>query len=1249
MRGTMRRDIVRGAQGYMQLVRMGLFGVLALTLSGCRCSEEAGPGTSVGATEVTVLRVESLSPENPGAEHCDERGQKCSPLAPQQKLPAKGLVRTFAGGKVSLDFGGGRRVDLDGLSETRLKMESLSLTHGQFSLESTPLVEKENVRPLRFTARGKTLSTSSDVTTTANVSVAEQETLLTVRRGQVSGIDIPDMGKTSPQAGQSVRLSDSGLDRTGIGGQELPPLPFTAPRADEFGGLLAARESTAPRGLGTMSARLPSTDQVRDGVVLKKHHVKVVIRDGFARTEVEEEFENTTPHVLEGRYRFPVPADASLSRLALWVGDELIEGEVLERQRAADIYKSIVDRPVPRDPALLEWVTGGEMSLKVFPIVPKKSRTVVLAYNQALSTENGTLRYVYPLSLGQGRENTLGDLSISVHMSDTRAKLRNLRVPNYDARLGHEGNFQTVSLELKGATPTRDFVVLADRDAEPSAQLSAYVHAWGPAPSSGLESPPTASALPPDVKGHFALRVSADLPPGTERPVPLPQDRAIVLDVSQSQSKETIAAEAALAYGILREMDPSERFVLLACDSACRTFPENGPGVASDERLRGALSFLTGLDQGGSSDLAGSLVAASAQLRGVVDEGRSRQVILLSDGNASSGELSAETIARRVRPIIGEVGVDLRHIGAGRTLDEDTLRGLADELDATYDRLQSGTGLEARIFELSISLRRPVLRKVHLSLPPTLRTVAEMQLPALRLGQEVIVTGELLDLVAGEAVLEGSLEGFPYRLARKITWEATSEVQNPLIPRLWAQERIASLQAKEATPDIQAEIIRLSTEHRTMSRYTSFLVLESEQMYKDFGVARTTRTESDQPEAAFSQLDRDMPAERQRAEEDAERLTSFEALDDVSGQKKGEASAAKVASSAQFRPRSAPKPTGARKPTSMADASDSLDLGRSGTRGSGSGAGPSPSAPVVSSPESERAVPKWEEFPEELPVFRPSPQFFPPPPSRRQAHLVFQQADDEWRKWGEKNLLKLAESLQEDDQSRARHEAYIRGHLKHGRFPEARRDALRFVELDPDYAPARQLLAYASVVDGDHETSRLMLDVQTEAAPRNAAAHAESARAFEAAGDAVRACAHYRALAELAPLLSEASEQAQSCWDEILGHRAKAPSKDLAGKAGQLEIEVKCGGTVSAQDCPSPVVVTPDGAVVSPWTPGTGRGSRSRISLEKLRTGEYFVLVLGGSPQARGQVSLIGRHENQTFTFQGGGMHTVAKTTVNFW
>lgn len=1216
---------------------LGLFGAV-LSLG---CSKDSKRKKGDEPAFVTVLRVESPSPESSGAEHCEEGGKNCSPLAPKQKIKPEGVVRTFAGGKVSLDFGNGRRVDLGSLSETVLTPKLVALKSGDFAVETTPVIQKEPILPFRFSVADRILSTAPGTDTTSSLSVRPDETLLTVRRGHIAGMDIvPGFSNHSPQAGQTVRLASAQIYRTGIAGQELPSLGPVAPRTGEFGGLLQDRPQEQPRGLGTMTARLPNTDQVRDGVFLKKHHVRVVIRDGYARTEVEEEFENSTPHILEGKYRFPVPGDASLSRLALWVGDELIEGEVLERKRAAAIYKSIVDRPVPRDPALLEWVTGGEMSLKVFPILPKKSRKVVLAYNQALPTEGGVLRYSYPLSLGQGRETKIEDLSITVHLSESRAQVRNPRVLGYQGKVGREGAWHTAHVELKQAFPTRDFVFEVERDIEPTAQLSTYFPGKERAklPSGvtrtseddmpALGSPGTLAATryqPPEEGGYFALRVSADLPANVERPLPTLQDRALIIDVSQSQSQESLRAEAALAYAMIREMGPGEHYVLLACDSACATFPTIGMKEASRGHLDAARDWLVELAPGGSSDIAGALAAAATRLKGEKRPSRDRQLIYIGDGKASSGELSAETILRRVQGSLA--GLDLRFFASGRTVDQDTLFGLASRLGGTLDQVLATGSLEDRLLELSISLRRPVLKGATLRLPPSLRSSRNAALPALRLGQEFIVTGEILGQPLGELVLEGTLEDKPYRLVKALQEPHGKAEQNPLVVKLWAQSKIAELQEQAETPEGIADIVLLSQKFRTMSRHTSFLVLESEEMYRDFGVARTSRSKEDQPDASF--LDRFSESESESATiSDAKDVTSFEDLEEPSSPRE---EAARTASKSSPVPASAPK----RKPSDLSSAgsgaSSSGGMGVGGLGASGRG-----------------TLDPWDEtMPPGAIAPRPHHPIYRPRPPR--ARLRFAQENDAWRTWGEENVAALHKKLKENPESRAVTEAYIRGHLKSGRFEAARRAAEEFIKLDPDYAPARQLLAYSSVVDGDHETARKMLDIQTEASPRDSSAHAESARSFEVVGDAVRACAHYRSLAELAPSLTDAQLQAEQCWREVSGQAPQqtAPKKD--GLAGQLQIEVVCDEGIRPQDCPSPVAVSPDGRVLSPWTPGTGKSDRSSVTFVKLRTGDYHVLVVGGAPQAKGKLFLRGRHENQAFRFESGAMHTVAKVSAAFY
>ena len=76
------------------------------------------------------------------------------------------------------------------------------------------------------------------------------------------------------------------------------------------------------------------------------HKVTVDIRDQIARTTIEESFVNHTNAQLEGTFFFPLPQDASIAGFGMWIGDKLVEADVVEKQRAREIYETILrERP----------------------------------------------------------------------------------------------------------------------------------------------------------------------------------------------------------------------------------------------------------------------------------------------------------------------------------------------------------------------------------------------------------------------------------------------------------------------------------------------------------------------------------------------------------------------------------------------------------------------------------------------------------------------------------------------------------------------------------------------------------------------------------------------------------------------------------------------------------------------------------------------------------------------------------------
>ena len=114
-------------------------------------------------------------------------------------------------------------------------------------------------------------------------------------------------------------------------------------------------------GFGSLSARVPGQGGKSPPLRLAE---PAGARDdpGQHRPHRDRAGPTTTSssQTLEGTYRFPLPAGSSISRLALYVGNSLEEGEIVERHRARRrIFRQIVEDTIrPRDPALLEWVGG---------------------------------------------------------------------------------------------------------------------------------------------------------------------------------------------------------------------------------------------------------------------------------------------------------------------------------------------------------------------------------------------------------------------------------------------------------------------------------------------------------------------------------------------------------------------------------------------------------------------------------------------------------------------------------------------------------------------------------------------------------------------------------------------------------------------------------------------------------------------------------------------------------------------------
>src|SRR6188474_1503319 len=206
---------------------------------------------------------------------------------------------------------------------------------------------------------------------------------------------------------------------------------------------------------------------------IKEHDVQVAINNGIAVTKVAQVFHNTEKRQVEALYSFPVPKGASVANFSMWINGKEMVGEVLEKQRAREIYNSY--KQVRRDPGLLEQTDFRTFEMRIFPIGPGAEQKVEITYYQELDFDHDWATYVYPLATATRKDvdtRTTGKFAFAL---DTKSAvpIAALESPSHAdgfvvAR--HSDAYWQASLETRGGSLARD-IVLAYRTARPRTGL----------------------------------------------------------------------------------------------------------------------------------------------------------------------------------------------------------------------------------------------------------------------------------------------------------------------------------------------------------------------------------------------------------------------------------------------------------------------------------------------------------------------------------------------------------------------------------------------------------------------------------------------------------------------------------------------------------------------------------------------------------------------------------------------------------
>jgi Ca-activated chloride channel family protein len=541
-------------------------------------------------------------------------------------------------------------------------------------------------------------------------------------------------------------------------------------------------------------------------VSIKTHHVSVEIDNQVARTTVDEVFHNEQPYPIEGTFIFPLPSGAAVSDFAMYMDGRKVEGEVLTKEKARQVYEDIVRRM--RDPALLEYMGGNLFRASIFPIPANGDQRIELKYTELLPAEAGTVRYVEPLATDKFSANPIGDLSISVRIKSPVA-IKAVYSPSHDVGVHREGDYTArASYEAKDVRPDRDFVLYYTLS---SADFGLHVLTHREAGKDGffllLAAPQSELSAQQIASKHVTF----------------------VLDTSGSMSGEKIEqARNALLYCV-NALRADDRFNIIAFSDGLERFREK-PVAAGKAEVEAARKFIADIRARGGTNIDEALRTAIA---GADGDGPTF-IVFLTDGQPTVGVTDvAEILARAAKadPTEGARRLRLFTFGVGHDVNTRLLDRLAQEHGGASDYVAPGEDIEKKVSAFFDKVSFPVLANPTLDFGGAeVREMMPQQLPDLFKGSQLLVVGRYRDGGPRRVVLTGEVGGKRERFTYEINLPA-QESDNAFLPHLWAQRRIGYLldeiRLHGTNKELEDEIIQLSLEYGIVTEYTSYLVTET--------------------------------------------------------------------------------------------------------------------------------------------------------------------------------------------------------------------------------------------------------------------------------------------------------------------------------------------------------------------------------------------------------------------------------------
>ena len=569
-----------------------------------------------------------------------------------------------------------------------------------------------------------------------------------------------------------------------------------------------------------------------DDVYMKSHHVNVTINNGFARTEVDQIFANQGDKDLRAFYSFPLPKQASLSELSLWIDGKEVIGEVLEKEKAREIHEEQVQKG--NDTALAEKDDYKTFEISVYPVRAHAETRVRLVYYQPIEIDLNIGRYVYPLEEGGVDEERIAFWSVDDKVRESfkfnlelksAFPVKDIRLPGHlnqavveKAQDANDNEFFTgdifnISIDSnEGDALTRDIVLyyrLAD-DVPARVELIPY----------RKDASSTGTLM-------VVVTPAADLQMISEG-----VDWTFVLDVSGSMSGGKIATLVDGVSKVIGKMSPQDRYRIITFSDSASDF-SGGYITATPANVQSTLKKIKAIRAGGSTNLFDGLKMAYTRL----DDDRTTGIILVTDGVANVGPTEHAQFLKLLR----QYDIRLFTFVIGNSANRPLLDRLATESGGFAMNISNSDDIIGRILQAKAKILYENMHDVELKFHgEKVKNLTPKKIGSLYQGQQLVMFGQYDGSGEVEVELKAKISG------QEHTWQCRAnlpeaDTNNPELERLWALSSIDDIMQEirdyGETESLRKQVAALGKEYSLVTDYTSMIVISENEM-EGLGIQR---------------------------------------------------------------------------------------------------------------------------------------------------------------------------------------------------------------------------------------------------------------------------------------------------------------------------------------------------------------------------------------------------------------------------